>query len=189
MISQVADTWQEEEGLETVSPAPPSPLSLPNLHFRLSPKLKMYRPRKKRARAEVDAEADARAANATAEAAASMAAAEAAEAAEAADRKAYSRQISVLLLMLDATSRAHLHRMLPRSLAVLRALSDAGSVTLYEFPHYSIVGYNSVPSMMSNLARPSTRLPLTFDGLPSSAQHAFHAPPTDLRRPSIRCPT
>lgn len=66
--------------------------------------------------------------------------------------RAKSERMSVLLLQLDATSRAHLHRMLPRSLALLRAMAASGGATLYEFPHYSIVGYNSLPNMVPMLS-------------------------------------
>lgn len=76
-------------------------------------------------------------------------AAEAAVAAE--ERKARSAQLSVLLLMIDATSRAHMQRMMPRSLSVLRALAASGAATLYEFPFYSIVGFNSLPNMVPML--------------------------------------
>jgi hypothetical protein len=60
--------------------------------------------------------------------------------------------LSVLLLQLDATSFTHLRRMLPQSLALLRAMAAAGGASLYEFPHYSIVGFNSLPNMVPMLS-------------------------------------
>ena len=58
----------------------------------------------------------------------------------------------MLLLQIDATSRAHMPRMIPRSLALLRAMATNGGAELYEFPHYSIVGFNSLPNMVPMLA-------------------------------------
>ncbi len=166
-----------EEGLDELvpPPAPSPPLSLPNLWFRVAPELEMYRrtPRRgaKRARASSTASA---AANSSADAdAAAPEVADAAEAAEAADRKAYSSQLSVLLLMLDATSRAHLHRMVPKSLALLRALASSGAATLYEFPFYSIVGFNSVPNMVPMLTGVDAETLINLPPVGSYASHLY----------------
>lgn len=87
---------------------------------------------------------------------AAAAAAAAAEARASAEReaklKAKADRLSVLLLQLDATSRAHLLRMIPHSLGLLRAMAANGGATLYDFPHYSIVGFNSIPNMVPMLA-------------------------------------
>ena len=50
--------------------------------------------------------------------------------------------------MIDATSTAHLTRMLPRSPSLLSTLEISGAVRVYPFEHYSIVGYNSLPNMV-----------------------------------------
>ncbi len=64
------------------------------------------------------------------------------------EERAPSEALSVLMLMIDATSRAHLGRMCARSLGALRAMAAAGSVRLYEFSQFSTVGYNSIPNMV-----------------------------------------
>ena len=88
------------------------------------------------------------------EVAAANAAAEAAAKAKAAVDASLTRsfRLSVLLLQLDATSRSHLMRMVPRSLSLLREMASGGLVTLYDFPHYHIVGYNSLPNMVPMLS-------------------------------------
>ena len=114
--------------------------------------------------ADADVEAD----TAAAAEAAEQAAAAAAQAAAAQARAAMRRDaLSVLLLQLDATSRSHLRRSVPRSLALLRAMAESGGATLYEFPHYSIVGYNSVPNMVPMLAGVDAQS--FIDALPTSA--------------------
>ena len=90
---------------------------------------------------------------------------------------ASAARLSVLLLMLDATSHAHLARMCPATLALLMQWRDSGArggsgggggggggggsgggggggggVRVYEFPHYTPVGYNSIPNMVPLLA-------------------------------------
>ena len=141
------------------------------LMFRLAPEVKYYSPARqkprKRARRAVNASADlADLAASVSESGAAVdmeawkaeaeAEAEAIEAArveeEATAARARAARLSVLLLQLDATSRAHLHRMVPDSLATMRAMASSGRATLYEFPHYSIVGYNSLPNMVPMLA-------------------------------------
>ena len=93
------------------------------------------------------------------EAAASGAAAIGAAAAGAAANasSASAARLSVLLLMLDATSHAHLARMCPATLALLMQWRDSGTrggdgVRVYEFPSYTPVGYNSIPNMVPLLA-------------------------------------
>ena len=107
----------------------------------------------------------------------------AAEVAEA-QRRAVSAQLSVVMLMLDATSRAHLRRMLPRSLALLRALASSGAATLYEFPFYSIVGFNSVRvlprSRALSLSSPCPAAPAR--GSPPAARLRSRAPPAARAR-------
>lgn len=148
------------------------------LHLRLAPEVAYFNHGKKRRRRRVAArtapfnasayaeqlEELVAADGATLDVAAATAAAEAEEAealadatatasAEAAaEARAKSAQYSVLMLQLDATSRAHLQRMLPRSLALLRAMGDGGATSVYEFPYYSIVGFNSLPNMVPMLA-------------------------------------
>ncbi|KOO22796.1 hypothetical protein Ctob_000642 [Chrysochromulina tobinii] len=87
--------------------------------------------------------------------------------------EAYSSQLSVLLLMLDATSRAHLHRMVPQSLALLRALASSGAATLYEFPFYSIVGFNSVPNMVPMLTGVDAEAIINLPPVGSYASHLY----------------
>ena len=73
---------------------------------------------------------------------------------------ASAARLSVLLLMLDATSHAHLARMCPATLALLMQWRDSGArgggggggVRVYEFPNYTPVGYNSIPNMVPLLA-------------------------------------
>ena len=85
-----------------------------------------------------------------------------------ADRAAIDgRALSVLLLLIDATSKAHMQRMLPLNLASVRAMERRGRVRVYEFPFYSIVGYNSNPNMIPLL---------TGIDLPAWLQHLEEAP-------------
>ena len=76
-------------------------------------------------------------------------------------------RLSVLMLQIDATSRAHMRRMLPSSIALLRAMAANGQATLYEFPHYQIVGFNSLPNMVPMLAGVDAKV--LIDAAPVSA--------------------
>ena len=58
-----------------------------------------------------------------------------------------NERLNVLVLMLDATSRSHLGRMVPRLFDALNELQRGGGLRLYDFRGYSIVGYNSMPNM------------------------------------------
>ena len=60
---------------------------------------------------------------------------------------------SVLVLMVDATSRAHFRRSLPLTLAALEELgtprrNKPPPPHVFDFEHYNIVGYNSIPNQM-----------------------------------------
>jgi len=78
---------------------------------------------------------------------------------------------SVLVFMIDATSRAHFRRSLPKTLATLERLAGGGAPTgasaqgasagapadspdaserlhVFDFEHYNVVGYNSVPNQL-----------------------------------------
>jgi len=61
-------------------------------------------------------------------------------------------RLSVLMLMLDATSTAHFERMMPSTRELLDALKASAAVRTYTFSRYSIVGYNSIPNMVPMLA-------------------------------------
>ena len=174
-VDELAPFWEE------VAPSPPNQVA--NLWFRVAPELELYRrtPRQVAKHKRVKAAGAPAGTNptkpgapaGTADAAEAAEAVEAAEAAEAADRKAYSSQLSVLLLMLDATSRAHLHRMVPQSLALLRALASSGAATLYEFPFYSIVGFNSVPNMVPLLTGVDAEAIINLPPVGSYASHLY----------------
>ena len=147
----------EEEGevAGDHSPPPPPPL-VQNLIFRVSPRLQPLVQGDAAAAAAAAADSTPAAHTAAEAARADVPSADAtatadADAAEVDDSDEHEARLSVLLMMIDATSRAHLNRMLPRSLSALRALRESGAVELYEFPLYSIVGYNSLPNMVPML--------------------------------------
>lgn len=51
-----------------------------------------------------------------------------------------SPPLSAVILVIDATSRAHFARMCPRTSSALRSLEASGAAHVYDFPFYSIVG-------------------------------------------------
>ena len=164
MYSEMYKSREEGELSDGEFADPNHPL-LQSLWFRVSPQMKLHGGGRRRRDAEAASAEERQAAsadealeetgarNGTAEEAETAAeeaaaAAERAEGQEEAARRERSSRLSVLMLMLDATSRAHLQRSVPRSLTMLRALASSGAVSLYEFPLYSIVGFNSLPNMV-----------------------------------------
>lgn len=84
------------------------------------------------------------------------------------------RKPSVLVFMIDATSRAHFRRSMPKTLAALEAIAKFGAsastaskgagpeeqgqassatdvngkIHIFDFEHYNVVGYNSMPNQL-----------------------------------------
>ena len=136
-VEEGDDTGDKVETVPSEASSPPTGLET-NLWFRLSPTTKRVRSLKRGSAS--------RRAGAVSEVAAATAASP-----PPSPPPLEQPTLSVLMLMLDATSRAHLTRMMPHTIRLLRMLHASGGVRLYEFEQYSIVGYNSVPNMIPML--------------------------------------
>ena len=93
-----------------------------------------------------------------------------------------SPPLSAVILVVDATSRAHFARMCPRTSAALRSLEASGAAHVYDFPLYSIVGESamhiSASSWPPHLGRVTSASPRR------SAQATTHSPTLRLSSPA-----